>query len=213
MKPAARGAVSAACVTIALACSVAACLSPAEIAYNRKLEQWTRGTHFVLFQGADMRLTVDATFLSTDFRTAYVARFAHDATLSPSEREATLAAAVARAQQDHEFYVALETQSRRWGDLQRPSSAWRVRLVNDRGQEVAPVRVEPVRRLSAAEREYFPYSSPWRQVFHVHFPRSVTVNGTEVALLAPGTRYFTLRFSGALGTADLRWDVAPGAVP
>lgn len=176
--------------------------------YERKLEQWTRGAHLVEFQGADARLAVDATFLSVDFRAAYVARYAHDATLGAAERDQTLAAAVDRARQDHEFYVALETQTQRWGDLTRALSAWRVRLIDDRGRDVGPVRIEAEHRLTAADREYFPYSTPWRQVFRIHFPRRINENGVEIELLAPGTRWFILRFSGALGTADLRWDVS-----
>ncbi len=179
--------------------------------YERKLEQWTRSSNVMTFQGADQRLAVDATFLSADFRSAYVARYAHDATLSAAEREQTLATAIDRSRQDHEFYVALETQNLRWGDLTRALSAWRVRLVNDRGVEVAPVRIEMDRRLTAADREYFPYSSPWRQVFRIHFPRRTVIDGVDTEVLGSGTHWFVLRFGGALGTADLRWDVAgPG---
>ena len=175
--------------------------------YQRKLDEWTRGAHLVEFQGADSRLAVDATYLSVDFRAAYVARYVHDATLGAAEAEQTLATAMDHARQDHEFYVALETQSQRWGDLTRALSAWHVRLLDDRGHDVGPVRIEAEHRLTAADREYFPYSTPWRQVFRIHFPRQITVNGVQTDLLSPGTRWFVLRFSGALGTADLRWDV------
>jgi hypothetical protein len=176
--------------------------------YDAKLDQWTRGSHLVVLQGADARLAVDATFLSADFRSAYVARYAHDATLSPGERQQTLSAAMDRSREDHEFYVALETQSLRWGDLTRALSAWHVRLLDDRGNEVQPVRIEAERRITAADREYFPYTTPWRQVFRIHFPRRAVINGVDTEILGPGTRYFILRFGGALGTADLRWDVA-----
>jgi hypothetical protein len=46
-------------------------------------------------------------------------------------------------------------------------------------------------------------------VFRIHFPRRAVINGVDTEILGPGTRWFVLRFGGALGTADLRWDVAP----
>lgn len=179
--------------------------------YDAVYRRWTRSTELLMFQGLDQRIDVAATFLSWDFRHALLARFASDATLSEATRTEELARLRESALREHEFFVALVTTEQRFGRLDRPTSAWRVRLVDDRGREVGPAHIAPVRRPSAAEERYFPYVSPWRQLFRVRFPvRGLNADGTEYDVLGEGTRSFTLRFSGALGTADLRWVVAAG---
>lgn len=179
--------------------------------YDAALRRWTRSTELLVLQGLDQRIDVAATFLSWDFRHALLARFAEDATLSAQDRVRELESLRAGALREHEFFVALVTTQQRYGMLHRPTSAWRMHLVDDRGREVSPTRIEPVRRASASEQRYFPYVSPWRQLFRVRFPvRALAPDGTEYDVLGEGTRRFTLRFSGALGTADLRWEVAPG---
>ena len=54
------------------------------------------------------------------------------------------------------------------------------------------------------DRAMFHYWSPWRVVFRVRFPVN-DANGNRI--LPENTRSFTLRFAGAYGTANLRWDV------
>jgi hypothetical protein len=176
--------------------------------YPRVQERWSRHASPFHVEGLTTPLIVDATYLSSDFRSAYVARYAHDATLNEAQRQQQLAASLDRLAQEHEFYVALETDRSRWGQLNRNFTAWHARLIDDRGREVEPMRIEPERRLSASDVEYFPYTSPWRQVFRLHFPRRALDHGTEYEVLGAGTRYFVLRLAGALGTVDLRWDVA-----
>lgn len=177
--------------------------------YDKVLNRWTRTGDLLEFQGLEEHLTATATFLSWDFRWAYVARYAHDARLSLDDRAAMLQTALETARREHEFYIALEAQSPRWGDLTGPNAGWRVLLVDDRGRQVTPVRVERVRRPAPADLAFFPYITPWRQVFRVHFPRRVEGSGQPFEVLGPGTRFFLLRFSGPFGTLDLRWDVLP----
>ena len=56
------------------------------------------------------------------------------------------------------------------------------------------------------ERTYFPYTSPWRQAFRIRFPRS-----TEGKLtVADNAKWFGLRFAGAEGNQELRWEVTRG---
>lgn len=176
--------------------------------YDRIFERWTRAGGVLTVPALEDRLRVDATFFSWDFRWAYAARYAEDARLSEAARSRYLEESLATARREHVFFVALVTERTRWGELNRPSSAFRVGLVDDKGREVSPLRIERFRRASAEDETYFPYVSPWRQLFRVHFPRhAVGTDGQEYEVLGPGTRYFLLRLGGALGTADLRWDV------
>jgi hypothetical protein len=179
--------------------------------YEGVLQRWTRDGHSYQLQGLDDRIAVTATYESWDFRWAYVVRYAQDFRLSTTERQELLQHSLESAQREHEFYVALYTQSRRWGELTRPTSAWRVLLVNDRREEVAPVAIEPVTRPGAVERTYFPYTTVWRQAFRIRFPKYLrSASGAEVEVIDERVRSFSLRFSGPLGTTDLVWNISPG---
>lgn len=175
--------------------------------YDDVLARWTRTGHVYTLNPPDDQLVVSATFESWDFRWAYVVRYAADFRIATEDRSRLLEASLAASRTEHEFYVALATQNRRWGELTRPTSAWRAQLVNDRRMEVSPLAIEPVNRPGALERTYFPYTTPFRQVFRVRFPRRVRGASGEEELLTPTTKYFILRFSGPLGSLDLRWDV------
>ncbi|MBP6835529.1 MAG: hypothetical protein KA978_32390 [Deltaproteobacteria bacterium] len=208
-------------LALGLAMAVGACASPtvslrqgpraytAE-SYDVVLRRWTREGHQYALQGLDDRIAVTATYESWDFRWAYVVRYAQDFRLTTPERQELLQHTLEAAQQEHEFYVALYTQSRRWGELTRPTSAWRVLLLNDRREEVAPVAIEPINRPGAVELTYFPYTTVWRQAFRIRFPKYLrSASGAEVEVIDERVRSFRLRFSGPLGTTDLVWNVTP----
>lgn len=206
-------------LALVLAAALGACASPtvslrqgpraytAE-SYDTVLRRWTREGHQYALQGLDDRIAVTATYESWDFRWAYVVRYAQDFRLTTPERQELLQHSLESAQQEHEFYVALYTQNRRWGELTRPTSAWRVLLLNDRREEVAPVAIEPINRPGAVELTYFPYTTVWRQAFRIRFPKYLrSASGAEVEVIDERVRSFRLRFSGPLGTTDLVWDV------
>lgn len=206
-------------LALALALSLAACSTPnvdlrhgprtyTSESYDDVLRRWTREGHAYTLNGLEDQLAVTATYQSWDFRWAYAVRYAADFRLSTDDRTQFLQTSLGALDREHEFFVALYTQAFRWGELTRPTSAWRVLLVNDRRQEVAPVHIDAIQRPGALERTYFPYTTVWRQVYRVRFPRTVRVAGQgEVEVLPPGTRYFILRFSGPLGSSDLVWNV------
>jgi hypothetical protein len=173
--------------------------------YESVLDRWTREREVLDWGGGiESRLAVTATFYSKEFRRAYVARFTTAASTPEDERARMLTTSLGAADVEHEFFVALAPQSPRWGDLDRPSTAWRVRLVDDHGREHAPSRIERFRQATPTDRAMFYYWSPWRVVFRVRFA-AADAEGRPV--LPPNTRHFLLRFAGAYGTADLRWDV------
>ncbi len=208
---------------LALCAVVAAACTPASVSlrqgpraytaesYEDVLREWTREGHHYQLQGLDDNIAVTATYESWDFRWAYVVRYAQDFRLSTQERQDLLQHSLESSQQEHEFYVALYTQNRRWGELTRPASAWRVLLVNDRREEVAPVAIDPITRPGAVERTYFPYTTVWRQAFRIRFPKYLrSPNRGEVEVIDDRVRSFSLRFSGPPGTTDLVWNITPG---
>mgnify|MGYP000854747982 CR=1 FL=1 len=172
--------------------------------YAQVLERWTRTKSLIALSELDNLLTVTATFESWDFRWAYVVKYANDYRLTVEQRRQLLERTLTETQDGHRFYVALYGTNIRWADLTRANSAWIVRLIDDEGDETAPLSIELVTRPGPLERRYFPYTTIWRHVFRIRFP-TTTAGGRPT--IAPGARWFGLRFAGAEGNEELRWEI------
>lgn len=172
--------------------------------YPVVLKRWTRTESLIALSELDDLLTATATFESWDFRWAYVVRYAQDYRLTVEQRRALLQKTLDDARGGHHFYVALYGSSRREVDLTKADSAWILRLIDALGNETAPTKIELIRKPGALERTYFPYTSVWRVAFRVTFP---VTTGDGRPTIAPDARWFGLRFAGAPGNTELRWDL------
>jgi hypothetical protein len=175
--------------------------------YPEVLKRWTRNESLINVAELDDLLTVTATFESYDFRWAYVIRYAQDYRLTVEQRRVLLESTLREAGESHQFYVALYGSNRRWTDLTKPNSAWIVRLIDERGAETAPSTIEAIVKPGALERTYFPYTTVWRHAFRIKFPY-VAPDGRPT--IAPNAKWVGLRFAGAEGNEELRWDLEPG---
>ncbi len=173
--------------------------------YAQVLKRWTRNQSIIELTELDNTLTVTATYESWDFRWAYVVRYAADYRLTVEQRRELLDRTLRETSDDHEFYVALYGTNWRWIDLGRPTSAWIVRLIDDQGNETAPSKIESIVKPSAIDEHYFPYTTTWRRVFRIRFPPST---GDGRPTIAATARWFGLRFAGAEGNGELRWQLA-----
>jgi hypothetical protein len=171
--------------------------------YEVVLSRWTRTEHLIALSELDDLLTVTSTFESWDFRWAYVVRKAHDKTITVEQRRVLLEATLNETRTHHQFFVALYGNNRRWSELTKPTSAWIVRLIDDRGNETAPEEIVAITKPGPIERTYFPYASVWRHVFRIKFP-ATTANGPTIARDA---KRLGLRFAGAQGSEELHWDL------
>jgi hypothetical protein len=175
--------------------------------YDVVLKRWTRTEQLITMSELDDMLTATATFESWDFRWAYVVRYSADYRLTIEQRRELLQRTLADTQVKYEFYVALYGTKWKWDDLTKPTSAWIVRLIDEKGNETAPTRLELVKP-GPLEYRYFPYTSPFRHCFRIDFPR-VSADGKPT--IADGAKWFGLRFAGAQGNEELRWDVDTSA--
>ena len=176
--------------------------------YPEILKRWTREESLVNVTELENPLTVTATFETWDFRWAYVVRYAHDYRLTVEQRRDLLEQTLKESTESHQFYVALYGSNWRWADLTRPNSAWIVRMIDDLGDETAPAAIEHIAKPGALERTYFPYTSPWRQAFRIRFPR---ITPDLRPTIAANARWVGLRFAGAEGSQELRWELEPTA--
>jgi hypothetical protein len=172
--------------------------------YAVVLKRWTRTENLIALAEIDNLLTVTATFESWDFRWAYVVRYAQDYRLTVDQRRALLERTLGNANQAHHFYVALYGNNRRQTDLTKPNSAWIVRLIDDQGNETAPQNIELIAKPGTLEQTYFPYTTIWRHAFRIAFPRT-TIDGRPT--IATDAKWFGLRFAGAEGNEELRWEL------
>ena len=181
--------------------------------YDDIYGRWTRAEDEFAFGRLEDILHLTATFESWEFRWAYVIRYAADYALQTEERTRLLRSSLADAQERHRFFVTMIGNRYRESDLTDERSAWRVLLVDASGRQVRPIEVTHLRRPGAAERVYFPSISVHRQTFRIAFPTQHP-DGTPV--ISPDDSHVVLRFTGAEGRVDLRWDIdasAPAAPP
>ena len=169
-------------------------------------EAWTRTDDDFEWSEFEDVLHVSATFESWEFRWAYVVRYAADHSLEGDTRNELLRATLTDARQNHRFFVTLAGPVFREQDLSSPRSAWRIVMVDLDGRQVEPIEIEQVRRPTAAERVYFPSISSFRQTFRIVFP---VTHPDGSPTIDPNTPTAILRFAGARGQVDLRWEFSP----
>jgi hypothetical protein len=172
--------------------------------YENVLDRWTRSGSLFSLPDLETYLNATATYESWDFRWAYTIRYGSDYRLTVEQRSKLLETAQTDYREHHAFFVALSGGAPRDTDLSQPNSAWIVRLIDDTGSESAPEEIKLVRRPTVIDRAYFPYVSPWRQVFRIRFPRN---NAEGRPTIAPEATWFGLRFAGAQGNTELRWEL------
>lgn len=169
--------------------------------YENTLDRWTREAELISVDEMDTVLSVISTFQSWDFRWAYTERYARDYRLTSSEKKQFLDRSLAESKEFHQFYVALYAQHPKWGELNVDEPAWIVRLIDSTGSETEPTEVHRVKKPSAMEQTYYPYTTSFRSVYRISFP--VRVDGR--ASLDEGAQWFGLRFAGAQGTTQVTW--------
>ena len=169
-------------------------------------EAWTRERESFAWKELSHEIFVGATFEAWEFRWAYVVRYAHDYSLSPEARDEMLEASLTSSKQEHRFFVTLSGLDFRESNLAHRTSAWRVLLVDPEGNQTDPILMERVRRPTAVDRVYFPQVNSFRQTFRLTFP-AVDADGRKS--IPDGAEFIVLRFTGARGRADLRWDLLP----
>ncbi len=172
--------------------------------YERVYSAWTRDEGDFDWGAMKTVLHATATFESWEHRWAYVVRYANDHAINTEARDEMLRQTLEDARVNHRFFVTVAGgEGFRESDIAGPQSAWRVLLVDDAGGQITPVEIQKIRRPSAAERVYFPSISPHRQMFRIVFP-ATRPDGTPT--VSPSARHIILRFTGARGRLDLRWN-------
>lgn len=166
--------------------------------YEEVTERWTR--HGVLRaplsdQGSQL-LEVYATFLSSEWRAAYVQRQAKLQTMSEASRKELEDTQRAIAAESHQVKLLISTYHPQHNELHRDQSIWRVVLVDEAGNEFRATTIEKDRRprqLISAEFDKF---GDFSEAYLATFPH-------DAAILAG--KVFSLRVTSSLGTVQVDW--------
>lgn len=180
---------------------------PAPVArdYGKVYDRWTRLGRVLSLKEGDTMLLVAATLRGPEFQQAYAARYAELYRLeSADSRQRFLEDQKKITDAGVAFIVRSAGHNWKWVDLASQKEYWRVVLRDESGQEVAPLKIEPVavsREPIEAELLGGALSGPLARFYHVTFPAQLP--GGQ-PLLRAGQR-LTLRFSGPQGRTDLSW--------
>ena len=174
--------------------------------YESVYARWTRQSDEFDFGRLTEILHVTATFESSEFRWAYVVRYGADHSLTTDERTHALTQSLDDATRRHRFFVTVAAPIYREGDLSDERSDWRVLLVDSNGHQAEPIEVLRVARPSRDMRAYFPSIHRQRHTFRIAFP---VVGEDGEPTIREEADHVELRFAGASGTVNLRWDLLP----
>lgn len=196
-------------LSIVLCCALLSCTStakpvrfseawPTELkAYDQATDAWTRRA-LIRASAKDygsQLLEVYATFLSTQWRAAFVQRQSELQHLSEASREKLKAGQQQEAAQSHQLKLLISTYHPEHNELHREASIWRVVLVDESGAETEAKSIEKDRRprqLIAAEFSKF---DDFAEAYLVTFPKTKILDGQK----------FSLRISSSLGAAEMLW--------
>jgi hypothetical protein len=166
--------------------------------YESTANSWTRrGLLRASFadQGSQL-VELYATFLSTEWRAAYVERQAKLRKLSANSRKSLEANQQKIAAEGYVVELLVTTYHPSHNDLHRDGSIWRLALVDGEGNETLAAKIEKDRRpreLIAAEFKHF---GDFAEAYRVTFPHSPQLLHGKV---------FALRMGSALGSVEVNW--------
>ncbi|MCP4603999.1 MAG: hypothetical protein GY847_26340 [Proteobacteria bacterium] len=171
--------------------------------YQNVFALWSRDFQVLPVDGIENVLTARATYLSHEFRWAYVVRVAHDLRLSPVERQELHDREFNALGKSHEFFVTVMSGVTGSDDLDPEKGTWLIRLEDDKGRKIAPTEILKVRKPSVSETKYFDYDKIQRTGYRITFPL-IADDGRSI--LSESTQSFSLTFSSPLGQGNMRWE-------
>ena len=169
--------------------------------FKKVSDAWSREAR--IHRGLEVELIVSATFKSEQFRRAYADEYAEAYMLTPALKKDFLEGQLVAATRGHEFLIACFVPERHWDDFERGNSMWKLYLVNDQNERVAPVEVRRVKQKDAVTPHFFPHITPWKSTYTVRFPRNIPASNQPV--IKDTTKGVKLVITSVLGTAEMEW--------
>tara|TARA_Y100000589_G_scaffold268255_1_gene259974 strand:+ start:238 stop:825 length:588 start_codon:yes stop_codon:yes gene_type:complete len=167
------------------------------------LKTWTRSAK--IYQGLDSKMFVTATFHSPEFRRVFALAFpeiyGHGGNITRRE----LVDLTHDIEQYLTFFVSAYTADRKWNDLAKPDSIWRLSLEGDDDVSVSPTEIIPV-KIDANLQAVYPYIGRFDKAYLVRFKLADPMNRL---VIKSSSDHFKLKVVSALGKANLQWLLEP----
>ena len=171
--------------------------------YDMVLKTWTRSAK--IYQGLDSKMFVTATFHSPEFRRVFALAFpeiyGHGGNITRRE----LVDLTHDIEQYLTFFVSAYTADRKWNDLAKPDSIWRLSLEGDDDVSVSPTEIIPV-KIDANLKAVYPYIGRFDKAYLVRFKLADPMNRL---VIKSSSDHFKLKVVSALGKANLKWLLEP----
>jgi hypothetical protein len=160
-------------------------------------DAWTRVVR--MRNGYEESLTLQATFKSSEWRAARVARDVGYAKMSDASAGELVAKEQAALADHYEVELIVTTWERRENDLDRGDrSVWRVRLVDDDGTELEPIEIVRDKRPREMLLADFPEFGDFAVAYVAKFPK-------KTDLFRTGAKRVGLHMWSPRGGVDVAW--------
>jgi len=144
-------------------------------------------------------ISVYAVFKSPQWRAARGNRDAYFRGLEGEAREQIMVQARAETMGPYEVELLVTTWERRENDLDKGDrSVWKVRLIDEAGNEIKPLEIVKDKRPAFTIRSDYPSFGDFATAYIVRFPR-------DKALLGDGVKRLRMRISSVRGFLAMEW--------
>lgn len=160
-------------------------------AYKDSLQRWTRAQ--TAYSGFETRFHISATYRSQAFRESFLKEQARVFILGPEEQKKREAQQQEAASDFTEFFFYAYTADKKLNNFGEPNSLWRVFVVDEKGQQINPLEIRRVDKVSPMLEVLFPYIQKYYGFcYQAKFPRQ-------------SASTLRLVFTGYLGKVELLW--------
>lgn len=165
--------------------------------YPEALERFTSSDR--VYEDLETRILVTSVYRAWSYRDAYVDEVARRDVMPTDEREQMKAEEKAGWEIYHSFVITLYTPETRHSELTLDEDkVWTLRLYDSKGNHTEPVVISRIDTRDKTFYEYLPRNL-WGRTYLVKFPRE---------RLMPRPTGLTLQMSGALGVAEMKFDLS-----
>jgi len=170
--------------------------------YSRVVKQWTR-TKKQYDKILDTVMVISATYESKAFRKVYLAEKIRAEAIPGEMADRLIRKSEKELEDKAVFFVTLYTPEHKWNRLESHDASFKLWLIDEKGNKVAPLKVDRIRKISRATTRYYPHWDRFSYCYRVVFPRK-TDQGQPLELEKGRVTFLA---AGVFGKAELVWDI------
>ena len=168
--------------------------------YIDVLNRWTRKE--TVYSQFETKVHISATYKSDDFNRAYGAEYARIYYLTDPEKKRMEDMQSGFTHESREFFFYAAMAKKDTNDFDRPDSIWTIFLIDEQGNQIKPLDLRRIERITPLMEEFYPYINKYYgNCYSLKFPL-LAADGKNAA---NAKRPMKVVFSSVLGKAELSW--------